>query len=64
MGGKVFKRKLVYCLRLQLQLFTAIKKVLPKCRAHLKAKFKWVFVTIYSLMMTPFSHDFIEMEID
>ena len=35
-----------------------------KCTAHLKTKVKYVSVTICSLAMSLFSHDFIETEID
>ena len=34
------------------------------CKAHLKSKFKCVCVTIFSLVMSLFSRDYIKMEID
>ena len=34
-----------------------------KCKAHLKTKFKCVCVTMCSLVMSPFSRDYMKMEI-
>ena len=35
-----------------------------KCKARLKTKFKCVCVTMCSLVISPFSHDYMKMEID
>ena len=35
-----------------------------KCKAHLKTKFKYVFVTMCSLVMSPLSRDYIKTQID
>ena len=34
------------------------------CKAHLETKFKWLCITMCSLVMSTFSGDFIKMEIE
>ena len=65
MGGEAFKRRLIHNVVvaivpqsnfvLLLKGFTGITNV---CKARLKVKFKCISVTMYSLVITPFSHDF------
>ena len=67
MGGEAFKRRLVYSVALIIMakynfalLFKSFTANVMKCTAHLKAKVKCVSVTMCSLVISPFSRDFIK----
>ena len=69
MGGETFKTRLVCSVTVAiaaLNYFVPLSKSLItdilKFKACLKAKFKWASVTMYSLVMSPFSHDFIKQK--
>ena len=69
MGGKAFKWRLVHSVALTIyglkQLCTAVKTYIAnvlKCKARLK--FKCVCIIMLSLVMSPFSCDFIKAKID
>ena len=62
--GEAFKRKLVYGVALTISSFVSLFIADVKCKAHLKTKFKCIYVTMCSLVMSPFSCDFIKTEID
>ena len=71
-GGKAFKRRLVHSVALRnsyglkqflLLLKSFIANVL-KCKARLKTKFICVCVTMCSLVMSPFSRDYMKTKID
>ena len=71
MGGKAFKRKLVHSVAVaivaQNNFATTLKSFItnaPKCKACLQTKFKCTSVTMHSLVMSPFSRDFINTDID
>ena len=71
MGGKVFKKRLIYGVVEAILPWNNFVLLLKKCFANvlkckplLKVKFKCVSVTMYSLVMSPYSCDFIKMEID
>ena len=68
-GGETFKRRLVCCINNYglKQLVPLLKSFIAnmlKCKAHLNTKFKCVFVTMCFLVMSPFSRDYLKMEID
>ena len=68
MGGKAFKRRLVHSVAFTIMDFepllrSFIANVL-KCKARLKIKLKCVCVTMCSLVMSPFSRDYMKTEID
>ena len=69
--GKAFKRRLVHSVALIIMaynnfvpLFKSFIANVLKCKACLKGNFKCLCVTMFSLVMTLFSHDYIKTEID
>ena len=62
MGGEAFKRRLTHHGVVPL-LNSFIANVL-KCKVRKKTKFKWVCITMCSLVMSLFSRDYIKTEID
>ena len=67
-GGEAFKRRLTHgVVLIIMELCTAVKQLIAKvlkCKASYKTQFKYVCVTMYSLVMSLFSHDYIKTEID
>ena len=71
MGGETFKRRLVHGVALIIMAWNNFVPLLKsfitdvlKYKARLKTKFKCVSVTMCSLVMSLFSHDYIKTEID
>ena len=71
MLGKAFKRKLAHSVAVATvalnNFVTMLKSFIAnviKCKARLKTKFKCAFITMHSLVMSPFSHNFIKADID
>ena len=61
----VTSARLEGCMRRQDALFRYFKKnVQVKGLTHLKTKFKWLSVTMFTLVMSIFSCDFIKTEIN
>ena len=68
MDGEAFKRRLVHSVALtNITLYCCMLNSLfanvLKCKARLKTEFKCMYVTMYSLVMSPFSLDYMKMEI-
>ena len=57
-GGEAFKRRLIHSVALMIIEFIPLLKSfianVPKCKAHLKTKFKSECTTKRSLVMSPF----------
>ena len=71
MGGEAFKRRLVHGVALTIMAWKTLYLLLKsfignelKCKAHLKTKFNCVCITKCSLVMSPFSRDYMKTEID
>ena len=71
MGGKAFKRRLVHSVTLTVMAFNNFVPLLKslianmlKCKTRLKTKFKCMCITMCSLEMSPFSHDYMKTETD
>ena len=70
-GGKEFQRRLAHSAALAIMaknnfvpLLTISFANVLKFKAHLKVKCKCMCVTVCSLVMSPFSHDYMRIEID
>ena len=65
--AKYLKGDWFYNVALTIMLCTAVKSFIAdvlKCKARVKTKFKCVCITMCSLVMSPFSRDYIKTKIE